>query len=116
ERPNLRLAQVAQRELGRAELVLREAREEVRLVLRLVDRAQQPRARPVALDARVVAGHDALGAERARPRDELLELESVVARDARDGRAARDVARDEGRDDLAIEALAQVHDVVRQPE
>src|SRR5690606_23387524 len=92
-RAHLLLVERADREARRRELRGAEVEEEVRLVLRGVRAAQQAQraARRIARDARVVAGGDRVGAERAGARQQARELEAPVAGDARDRRAAREV-------------------------
>ena len=108
------LVQLAEREEGARELLLREAEEEVGLVLGRVGGAREnpAAARCVEVVAGVVAGGDAVGADLAGGGEELVELEVVVAEGAGDGRAAGEVLVDEGADDLGLEALLLVDDVV----
>ena len=75
------LRAIADREDGARELLLRQREQEVRLILRRVDAALQQVAagRRVALDARVVAGRDRVGAEAARALDQRRELQIAVA-------------------------------------
>ena len=98
----------------RRELVLREAEEEVGLVLRLVGGAGEDPAAAgfVVVVAGVVAGGDAVGADLAGGDEELVELEVVVAEGAGDGRASGEVLGDEGPDDLGFEAVLLVDEVV----
>src|SRR5262249_43712932 len=86
-------AELAEREARGSELFGPELVEEVALVLRGVARAQEPPRAGfgVGLHARVVAGRDRRGAEDARAREEVVELEARVAGDAGDGRLAREV-------------------------
>ena len=108
----------AEREEGAGELVLREAEEEIGLVLAVIDAtAHLPAAAGgVEGDAGVVAGGDALGADAVGHVEKLVELDEVVAEGAGDGRAAGEVLVDEGLDDLALEALFEVDDVVGNAE
>ena len=98
----------------RRELLLREAEEEVGLVLGLVGGAGEDPAAAglVVMVAGVVAGGDAVGADLAGGGEELVELEVVVAEGAGDGRAAGEVLVDEGADDLGLEAGLLVDEVV----
>ena len=108
------LLHLAEGEEGAAELLLREAEEEVGLVLGLVGGAGEDPAlaRLVEVVAGVVAGGDAVGADLAGGGEELVELEVVVAEGAGDGRAAGEVLADEGLDDVGFEALLLVDEVV----
>jgi hypothetical protein len=83
----VRLVQVADREQRGCQLLLPELVQEVALVLAGIDAAQQVPAAAALLDARVVAGGDLLGAQRARGIDEMLELDLAVAQHVRIGRA-----------------------------
>ena len=67
----------------------------------------------VARDARVVAGGELRGAERAGDREHRVEADVAVAAHARVGRAALGVALQEVVHDLGAEALAQVEREVR---
>ena len=58
------------------------------------------------LDARVVAGRDVLGAQLARLDQQRIELDELVAANARIRRAAAGVRLDEVLDDLVFEDLA----------
>src|SRR5262249_57871244 len=76
-------------------------------------RAPQP-AQPglwVAIDARVVPRGHRAGAEYLRALEQVLELEALIARHARDWRASREIGARELIDHLALEALAVVRDV-----
>ena len=112
------LLHLAEREEGAGELVLRQAEEEVGLVLGLVLGAGEDPAAAgrVEVVAGVVAGGDAVGADLAGGGEELVELEVVVAEGAGDGRAAGEVLADEGLDDLGLEALLLVDEVVGEVE
>lgn len=99
---------------GAGELVLREAEEEVGLVLGGVGGAREDPALAglVVVVACVVAGGDAVGADLAGGEEEGVELEVVVAEGAGDGGAAGEVLCYEGPDDLGLEAGFLVDEVV----
>src|SRR5262249_39052055 len=110
---HLGLGHRAERKVRGAELRLREPEQEVGLVLVGIDRAPQP-AQPglwVAIDARVVPRGHRAGAEYLRALEQVLELEALIARHARDWRASREIGARELIDHLALEALAVVRDV-----
>ena len=100
---------------GAAELVLREAEEEVGLVLGVISGAGEDPALAgfVEVIARVVAGGDAVGADLSGGDEELIELEVVIAEGAGDGRAAGEVLADEGLYDFGFEAVLLIDDIVR---
>ncbi len=79
ERAHVGLRQVADREQRRGELFLAEGVEEIALVLVRVAAAQQAVAAISQVGARVVAGGDPVGTERARVFEERLELDLAVA-------------------------------------
>ena len=95
-------------------MVLREAEEEVGLVLRLVGGAGEDPAPAsfVVVVAGVVAGGDAVGADLAGGGEERVELEVVVAEGAGDGGASGEVLVDEGADYFGFEAVLLVDEVV----
>ncbi len=101
DRAHLALGRVAQGEQHRRELRLREAMQEVALVLGRVDGLQQfdraalPRGPSYA---RVVAGGDPVGAERARVLEERRELDLAVAQHVGIRRAPRLVLAQEMRE------------------
>src|SRR5207245_1292298 len=99
------LGPIADGEDGARELRLGQREQKVRLILRGIGAApeQMASARAVALDARVVAGRDGVGAEAARPLDERRKLQVAVAARARQRRAARGVLAHEIRDDVIVE-------------
>lgn len=112
------LLHLAEGEEGAGELGLREAEEEVGLVLRVVGRTGEDPAlaRFVEVVAGVVASGDAVGSDLAGGEEELIELEVVVAEGAGDGRASVEVLVDEGADDVGLEAILLVYDVVGDSE
>ncbi len=108
------LLHLAEGEDGAAELLLREAEEEVGLVFGLVF---WPGKYPsltglVKAIAGVVPGGDTVGADLSGGGEELVELEVVVAESAGDGGSAGEVLADEGLDHIGFEALLLVDDVV----
>ena len=115
---DFRLGEAAEREEGAGELGLGEAEEEVGLVLGEIGGALEDPALAggVVLVDGVVAGGDAIGADGAGGLDECVELEVVVAERAGDGRAAVEILRDEGADDVLLEAGLLVDDVVGDAE
>src|SRR5262249_3011722 len=70
---------------------------------------------PVAADraAHVMAGRERIAAEIAGQREEIAELDTLVAADAWDRRFAARIARREIVDDRALEALLVVEHVMR---
>ena len=97
-------------------MILRQLPEEVRLILSLVETAQQtiaPRAF-VETDARVVSRGDFLTAHAQRHSVERGELQTAVARDARDRRLALQITSDERPDHVALELALKVEDVERK--
>src|SRR5580658_2739366 len=109
------LRKFAEREIGAGKLFLRQAEEEIRLVLGLVHGAEELVAAGlrVVADARVVASGDAFSADLAGGDQELIELHVIVAHGARDGRTAFEVVRDEGLDYIELEFAFEVNDVKR---
>ena len=109
------LSQLAQREDRARELLLRQAEEEIGLVLGAVHGREQliPARGFVAPDARVVAGSDAVRADLERGLHKLLKLDLGVAPAAGDGRRAREIPLDEGAHHVLFEALLKVDDVIR---
>jgi hypothetical protein len=109
EPAHIGLEQVAQGKHRARELRLREPVEEIALVLAGVEALQQDEA-PIALfDARVVAGGDALGAERQCMVEERLELDLGVAHHVGVGRAPRAVLREEAREHALTVFGGEVH-------
>ena len=94
------------------ELALAEREQHVRLVLAAVDALQQPLARSVVLDAGVVAGGDVVGVQEHRPSQQEVELDLVVAGEARMWRAAPVVLPAEVVDHVGLELALEVHHVV----
>src|SRR5262245_58696462 len=117
EAPYVLLGQAADREDRRRELLLREAEQEVRLVLASVESPQEPltaRGGIVVL-ARVVSGRDVLDAEGSRARQQALELDLGIAPRARQGSAPLEIVADEGGDHSVLERALEVDDVVGDP-
>ncbi len=106
--PRLLLRALGEREPDAVERARVEAGEHVGLVLRGVGGAGEQQTAPVLADARVVARGEPGGADAAREGQESGEAEAPVAADARVRRLSPLVALDEGRDDGAAEALAQI--------
>src|SRR5690606_20701532 len=76
---HLGLGQLAERKQRARERASGHGAEKVALVLGAMARLEQPRARGARRQARVMAGGDALGAERERVLEERLELDLAVA-------------------------------------
>ena len=95
-------------------LLLREAEEEIGLVLGQIGGALENPALRVGVELvnRIMAGGDAVGADAARGLEQLVELEVVVAERAWDGRAPGEVLGDKWPDDCLFEALLLIDDVV----
>ena len=111
---NLGLGHIAERKRRPAELFLREAEEEIRLILAGVGGTlQQPAATAsVERNAGVVACRHALCADLLRDDQELIELQMIVAEAAGDGRTSRKILFDERAYDVPLESLLVVDDVV----
>ena len=105
-------AHPADRQQQPVELLRRQLGERVGLVLGRA-RAVEMRAVVRVLEARVVAGRDPARAEPVGVRPQRAELDVVVARDARVGRAALRVVACEALDHAAAERLLEVEHVVR---
>ena len=111
---HLGLGHLAEGEERAAELLLRQLEEEVRLILRQVQRlAQLEAAVGVAGDARVVARGDFLRADGARLLVKEIELHVRVAEHARTRREAAQVRLHERRDHLLVKILLEVEREVR---
>jgi hypothetical protein len=107
------LGSIADGEHGVSQLILRQRKQEIRLILGGIDGAlEQISARRVTFHACVVSGRDRVGAEAGRAIDERRELQVAVAMRAGKGRAARGVLPDEVRDDLLVELPLEIQDVV----
>jgi hypothetical protein len=106
------LVEAAEREANRVELVARHREQEVRLVLAGVDAAVEA----AVDDARVVAGDEHVGADRASALEERRELDVLVALHARVRRLAGEVRLDEIVDDRLAELGGEIDDVERDPE
>src|SRR5689334_22558531 len=115
ELAHLRLAHFAQRKARAAELLLREAKKKVRMVLGGVGgAAQKPAvARGRKFATCVVAGSQQVSADLSRGDEKLIELQVVVAQAARDGRASGKILAHEGANHVALKALLVVDDVER---
>ena len=106
-----RLGRVAEREHRVRDLVPGEHREDIRLVLAGINGPLQSAIRNV--DPRVVPGADRVEAERQRPVEHRLELDLLVAAQARVGGPARRVLGDEVVHHVLPKPLGQVPDVER---
>ncbi len=108
------LVALAERKAQEVELLARGREQEIALVALLlagaVERAPAARQRP---RGDVVAGRQHLGAELARGRQQVAELDRLVAVDARHRRLARHVALGEAVDHRFLEAALVVEHVVR---
>jgi hypothetical protein len=95
-------------------LILREAEEEIGLVLRLIGGACEDPALTslVEVVAGVVTGGDAVSADLSSGDEELVELEVVVAECAGDGSASSEVLGDEGTDNFGFETGLLIHHIV----
>ena len=115
---HLALAHPAQREQRPRQLLLGQAEEEIRLIARMVNAAQQQAAAGVfvAGGARVVAGGDRLRADALGRFEEAVELDEVVAEGAGDGRAAGNVVVHKRLDHLRFEAVFEIDHVVGNAE
>ncbi len=114
ELAHLRLGPVAERKAHEVELLARGGEQEIALVARLLAGAKQ-RARSIGEPARrhIVAGRERLGAELARGRQQIVELDRLVALHARHRRLARHVALGETVDHRRLEAALIVEHVMR---
>ncbi len=98
-------AQVGELRAGRGE-------EEVALVLGRLGRAVELGPGGTHHAAGIVTGRQGVGAEVARRREQVAELDRAVALDAGDGGLALEVALGEGVDDLGAEAALVIEHVV----
>src|SRR6516164_333349 len=109
----LGLGLVAEREAERLELLARGGKEEIALIAlllaRAIERAAAVRAWP---RGDVMTGRQYLGAELARGREQIAELDRLVALDARHRRLARHIAFGEAVDHHFLEAALVVEHVV----
>src|SRR6202007_929179 len=112
--PRFGLGLVAEREAQRLELLVRGGKEEIALIAlllaRAIERAAAARERP---RGDVMSGRQHLGAELARGREQIAELDRLVALDARHRRLAGRVALGEAVDHRFLEAALIVEHVVR---
>lgn len=111
---NLRLRHPPERKQRPRQLRLRQAEQEIGLVLGLIDRAAQfePPGGPVLLNAGVMPGRDLLRPNALCHREKLIELHEVVAECARDGRSTGQILVDERLDYLLLEPLLEVDHVI----
>src|SRR6185503_2923539 len=117
DRTDLVLREISHRKERLPERVLREAPENVGLILRVILRAEERRyAVRLHAPARVVAGRHELAVEPLRRAEELPELEPVVALDAGVRGAPREVLPHEILDDVLPERLLEIEDVVGKSE
>ena len=106
----------ADREPQRRELLFRDAEKEIALIAIGVGGAREFRAVSGIAPLHVMACHQKLGIEVLGGLEQIVELDFVVARDARDRRFAGDVAFGERVDHLRREAGLVVEHVVRNAE
>lgn len=116
--PDLGLQELTQGEEGPPELVLREAEQEIGLVLLEVPGLQEdvPTGPGVLDEAHVVARSDKRAVQGVGLPDEGVELQDAVALHAGDGRPTFEIGPHEGLDDVLPERLLQVQDVVPNPQ
>ncbi len=115
--PDRRLLELTDGEQHVVELGGREPVQEVGLVLGRIDAAREPRdAVGVTDDSRVVPGRKELGTLNRHPREQVGELQAVVAHDARVRRTAPRVGRRELRHHLGLERVPEVQRVVGDAE
>src|SRR5262245_580176 len=112
---HLGLGERAHRKHRTRELLLRQRKEEVRLILVGIHAAlQQPSTVRIALHARVVAGRDLLGAESARALQERRELQVAVAMRTWQRRPSGCVLLNEVRDHSLAKLALEIDNVVRK--
>src|SRR5262249_39640451 len=112
---NLRLGHVAQRETRAAELLLGQAKQEVSLVLgRIGSATQQPAvANCIELAPGVVGGGQKIGADLPRSNQQLIKLQVVVAKAARDRSPAGEILLDKRTYHITLKALLMIDHVIR---
>ncbi len=113
---HLRLGKPAQREAQEVDLRLGGGEEEIALVAVGVDRPVERAVGAIGLAADVVARRQCVRAELARGRQQVGELDGLVARHAGDGRLAGDIALREGVDHGFLETLLVVKHVMGNAE
>src|SRR5208337_1874147 len=111
---NFGLGHAAEWEQGAAQLLLREAEEEVSLVFTPVSRTlQQPAVHMLVKDdLSVMAGGNLVGANLPCYNKKLIKLQVIVAQTTRDRRAPGQVLFDKRTHHIALEALLVIHHVV----
>src|ERR1700683_4608924 len=106
---------MTQRKQRMCQLLLREAKEKIGLVLGQIRRAlENPSpARGIEFVDGVVAGGDVFGADAASRREQLVELEMVVAKRAGNRRASGQLLIDKRANHVALESLFLIYNVIR---
>src|SRR5581483_2608836 len=104
-----------QRKQGAAELLLGQPEEKICLILGKIGRPlhQPATTLVIVLDTRVMAGGEQIGANLASRDQQLVELQVVVAKAARNRRAAGEIFLHERLHNVALETLFLVDDVIR---
>src|SRR5271166_2080415 len=112
---DLGLAHLTQRKQRPAQLLLRQAEQKVCLVFGEVCRTLQypPPGALVVLIARVMSCSEQVGADLARGNQQLIELQMVVAKAARNRGSPGKIIFDEGTHHVLFEARLLIDDVVR---
>src|SRR5262245_26342591 len=112
--PNLRLVHVAQRETRAAELLLGQAKQEVSLVLGRIGGATQQPAIAICIELApgVVAGGQEIGADLPRGNQQLIKLQMVVAKAARDRSPAGEILLDKRTYHITLKALLMIDHVI----
>ncbi len=113
QRARLVLGHAAQREAQEGELRARRREEEIALVATLVRGAVQLRPAGAVDAAHVMPGGERVGAEIARGRQQVAELDRLIAAHAGDRRLAARVGVGEVVDHVAAEAALVVEHVMR---
>src|SRR5579859_898926 len=110
--------QFAQRKAGAGELLLRQAEEEIGLILRFVGGAEKLVAARVWIpaNASVMSGGQALGADLARGDEKLFELHVIITERARNGRAAGKIVVNKRANHAIFKSLLEIHNVKRETE
>src|SRR5258707_1065947 len=112
---HLRLIHLAQRKARAAELLLRETKKKICLVLGGIGgAAQQPAiALGIKLAARVVSRSKEVGANLPRGDQQLIELQVIVAKAARNRRASGEILLHERPHYVLLKTFFMIYDVVR---
>ncbi len=109
------LAHSAQRKQRSAQLLLRKTEQEVRLILRGINRTlQQPApTNSILFDSRVMSSCQHFGADLSRSNQQLIELKVIVAETARNRCSSRKVFLHKWTNYVVLETLLLVHYVIR---